>query len=603
MATWEASYGRYVKLRVTATERDVQVANNRSWVRVESEIYYPGGTTARNAFSQTLKVNVNGSNIGTQTGITYSLNSGGVKKLNGYSSDWITHNADGTKSVNVTVTITDGAGDSATINQTLTLTTIARASTLNSASMYANLVPSTENWVDLGLARANWSFTHDISLMDGSTTIASWNGHGIDRWLSISGSQVNTLLTRMSTTTSKTLTLRVQTKSGSTNIGSVLTRNLTATVDDSVVPNPGTVSYNISGTGVDSTMGLYVQGISKVDASFSPTAGYGATITSRSVTIRKGGGNLDRQTVNDASGTFDKVVSYSGEYEVWGTVIDSRGRLQYTPSRFFTVQEYYPPSISSFTVARKASPQTTVELRGSGGHSSLGGKNTLTIRMQWLDSNGNWQTLFNGTFTSVANTFSASLDNGGYNVTTSYDLRLYISDSFGRTAIVDRIVSTQEVVFDIHKDLGVGIGKLHEQGTLDVAKTIYLEGNKISIQNKLLRLNDEDIVGYGKNTNGEYVWFNDGTMICWMNYVEATSACNIPYGSLFSTQNQLWTFPSGFYDYPAVSVYIVGGGAYIWGALGSSGSTNINISWMAYGAVSVSSNPQGSLIAIGRWKE
>lgn len=593
MATWEAWYGNYVKLKVTATERDVQVGSNRSWVRVESEIYYPGGTSTNNRHSQTLTVSVGGSEIGKQTGITYNLStSSRTRKLNGYSSDWITHNSDGSKSVTVKVHITDSAGDTATINKTLTLTTIPRASTLNSASMHANLVQSTENWVDLGLTRASSSFTHDISLMDGSTTIASWNGHGVDRWLSISGSQVNTLLKRMSTSTSKTLTLRVQTKSGSTNIGSALTRNLTATVDGSVIPNPGTVSYNISGTGVDSTMGLYVQGISKVYASFSPTAGYGATITSRSITIRKSGGNLDRQTINSASGTFSKEVSYSGEYEIWGTVVDSRGRLQYTPSKFFTVQAYSTPSISSFTATRRASPQTTVELRGSGRHSRLDGKNTLTVKMQWLNSTGSWLDLSGGTSTSVANTFSVSLDSPGYNVTTSYDLRLYISDSFGGTAIVHRIVSTQKVVLDIHKDLGVGIGKLHEKGVLDIAGGVYIDGHEVW---------SNGTVESGSNENGHWVRFPDGTQICQHRLNITNSSFSRSWGSLYYEYltPSRWTYPMSFYSSPAISVNSNGAALFFTNyGIGTNSANGLT----AYRPVSGSVDTQVFIIAIGRWK-
>jgi len=101
--------------------------------------------------------------------------------------------------------------------------------------------------LSLKITRASSSFTHDIQLRDGTTVLQSWNGQGVPTSLTISSSVVNTILSRMSTVTSKTLTLWVQTKSGSTNIGSAVTRTATVSVHSSVTPTASGLSVSVYG--------------------------------------------------------------------------------------------------------------------------------------------------------------------------------------------------------------------------------------------------------------------------------------------------------------------------------------------------------------------
>ncbi len=65
----------------------------------------------------------------------------------------------------------------------------------------------------------------------------------------------------------------------------------------------------------------------------------------------------------------------------------------------------------------------------------------------------------------------------GRSVTSSYTYTLTLTDTFGNSASASATVSTQKVVLDIHKNEGVGIGKIHEQGALDVGGNVYLGGD------------------------------------------------------------------------------------------------------------------------------
>ena len=478
--TWTAKYGPYVQLKITAQEVEVDVANNRSKVRVTGQIYYPGGTTARNAYPQTYTVTVNGTQIGKQTGITYSIASKKSMNLRTYTSGWINHNSNGSKTVTVRGHITDNAGDTGTISQSYALTTIARASTLSSFSMPNHLKPGTTTTFNLGISRKSSSFTHDIQLRDGSTVIASWTGQGTPSTRSLTATQTNTLLKRMSSSTSRTMTLRVQTKSGSTNIGGALTRTATVYVHADVKPSVSALSVAIEGNAhAKDTVKRFVQNISKVSGKFTRSANGGATISSSKLEIRRKSGGSDLQTINSNSGTFSKVVALSGQYQARGTATDSRGRSNNTgwlDLSNFDVLAYAVPQITNFKTTRRSGAETTVDIVRHGKHSGLSGKNKLTIRLQKRESGTtSWANVVTDVSTT-SNTFGATVPSTGHSVEVSYQFRLYIFDQFGNSTEQILSVTTQRVVLDIHKNEGIGIGKMHEQGALDVAGVSYFNG-------------------------------------------------------------------------------------------------------------------------------
>ena len=358
-----------------------------------------------------------------------------------------------------------------TSSKTFTLNTIARASTLDSFSISSHLKPSTANTVNLSITRKNSSYTHDIELRDGSTVLKTWTGQGTPSTLTIDSSTVNTLLSRMSNTTSRTLTLRVQTKSGSSNIGSAVTRTATATVHNDVKPTATSLSVSISGSGRDKTIGKYVQSISKVYASFTGSATGGASVSSMKIVVRRKSDSGNSQTINSGSGTTANPVALSGTYTAIATVTDSRGRSAST-STDFTVHAYSPPKITSFTAVRNSSTPTTVNIGRYGSWTTLGGDNTLAIVVKRGST-----TIQNVTGTGTSGSVSGTLNDTGRSITSSYTYTVTLTDTFGNSASASASVSTQRVVLDIHKNEGVGIGKIHEKGVLDVEGDSYFEGN------------------------------------------------------------------------------------------------------------------------------
>lgn len=341
--------------------------------------------------------------------------------------------------------------------------------------------PDTITTINLGITRRSTSFQHVIQLRDGSTVIAGWTGQGTPSTLGLTATQTNYLLNRMSSSTSRTLTLRVQTTTGGSNLGGALTRTATAYVHADVKPDVSELSVSIEGNAhAKNTVKRFVQNISKVSGYFKRTAKGGASISSSKLEIRRKSGGSGLQAINSNSGTFPKILALNGQHQARGTATDSRGRSSTTgwvDLSNFDVLAYSVPQFTRFNAYRRNSVPTIIDIVRAGTHSSLSGSNTLTIRLQQRTSGTSSWTNVEPDKVATGSPFNATIVSEGYSVASSYDFRVYIVDQFGNSAEQMVTVSTQRVVLDIHKNEGVGIGKIHEQGVLDVDGSAYFHGD------------------------------------------------------------------------------------------------------------------------------
>ena len=397
----------------------------------------------------------------------------------------ISHNSNGARSVTLSGNIT-GLGlnwsgtrvNTMSVSGTANLNTIPRASSLSAFSFNANLKNGSANQINYTVDRKSTGFRHHIQLRDGNTVVKTWDNISSNgkSTLPLTASEVNTLLNRMKTSTTKSYTLRVRTRSGSGGswIGSAVSRNATARVHADVKPSVGSVSLSQTGNPVSSHT---LQGFSKIKASFTRSAGYGASISSSSIQVRRRSGGADSQTINSNSGTTSNPVSLNGVYEARGTARDSRGRTTHTAWSTITVTPYRAPTITNFSVSRNGSTPTTVNISRATTHTVLGTSNHLTYTIQRRQGTGAWTNVNSGaTGTITTSGATGSATSTGNAVTQSYEFRLVVTDKLGGRAESLISVSTQRVVLDIHKNEGVGIGKIHEQGILDIDGDVYSNG-------------------------------------------------------------------------------------------------------------------------------
>lgn len=107
------------------------------------------------------------------------------------------------------------------------------------------------------------------------------------------------------------------------------------------------------------------------------------------------------------------------------------------------------------------------------------------------------------------------------------------------------------------------------------------------------------IIERGSNTNGEYVKFADGTMIC-TSATSQTDTVGSSFGGGFIGAEQIWTYPATFAAPPAFSPFVRGTGSFTWAIQNGTNATTgryYNAAVVAQAAKTYA----GSLIAIGRW--
>lgn len=484
-------------LRISWSVLSQDIPNNRSRVRLQLILVSP--------YSLFFSASKTGSNNGSSFTYTGGFSGTGTRTLN-TREIWVNHNSDGTRtqsvngSFNIQVTWGGSNLSSLSVSGSMNLDTIPRASEVTAFSTGSSLQISTSNSVNVRLNVYSDSFRFDVALRYGSKTIASWNNqnfsHNTSRSLSLSTTQVNNLLAAMRTVTSGTVTVRVQTKSGSggSNIGSVQTRNATASIHSNVTPTATGFSVSIDGNGRDSTINRYVQNISRASASFNATARGGTYLVSNRIYIRRTNGS-NSSTIHGDSGR-SALLTISGEYEAVAETVDGRGRSA-TQRVTFSVLSYSEPAITAFSATRNSSTPTVVDIVRNGTH-SLGTLNPTQVVVQRRTGSGSWTEVSGaGLSDYTEGSFGATRTSTGNSVTQSYEFRLLVTDSFGNDAEATSSVSTQRVVFDIHKNEGVGVGKIHERGVLDVDGQIFTNGD-MRIEGNTVMDGDLDL-GTGNN--------------------------------------------------------------------------------------------------------
>ena len=277
----------------------------------------------------------------------------------------------------------------------------------------------------------------------------------------------------------------------------------------------------------------------------------------------------------------------------------------------------------------------------------------MTISVQRRQGTGAWTNVVVDVTSTVA-TFGATVTSTGNDVVQSYEFRVVLTDQFNRTATATATVTTQKVVLDIHKNEGVGIGKLHEEGALDISGLTHIHGDALRLFNggntlqirspfanghgfmswfgsdgvrkgyvgfggsdsNIFTVNNEsngelrlygdkvmvgttEIASRGSNSNGEYVRFYDGTQICWQRF----SVSNMSGGVHTSTR----PFPIAFLSGPVMTLsrdgYIGNTAVHDRATMSATeGATEFTFNYFSGTGTGLSGTRGLRYIAIGRWR-
>ena len=555
----------------------------------------------------------------------WSIQEGGVVKASGSISSYnvpaggtfqiatgnfnVAHDSNGNKTGSFYSSFTSSAHGTVNVSGSMALSTIPRAST-------PTLSASTVNYgvaVTINTNRLSTDFTHNMWASFSGEPVVIGNSYTTSATWTVP----LTMMNKIPNATSSFCTIYVDTYSGATFIGTK-TVTLNTTVPSNIVPTISTKTHTEAVAGLFANIGGYVQSLSKIRATLGGTGSYGSTITGYEITI-------DGKTYGGSDVTSD-VIASSGSSTITYKITDSRGRTA-TGTNAITILAYAQPNLTSFSVARKVGATTTLQVNRNGTFSHLTAKNTGTMVVYTkLKTATDWG-VAKSTVTSTTGTISGTIELTGHSDTLSYDVKVVFYDEFtsANPSTATLPISTVVVPMSWSKT-GIGAGKVWERGALDVGGDGYVSGNltvtgtggnvyttskkptlselgaaSSSHTHTLASLGAEAVTVTGYSSNGEYIKFADGTMICYNRLVYNSLGVNVAWGSWYISPSISYSFPATFYDNPIVSVNLetVSGDIATW-AHQSTTTTSFNGRFARGPAATF--NSIISWMAIGRWK-
>ena len=443
------------RLQIAWTVDSQSVANNTSTVTAKVQLVSTGSSyTINSSASKSGSLTING----TKYSFTFTAAlSGSQTKEIFKKTVTISHAADGTKTcafsatAGINVTLSGTYYGNVTASGNGTFNTIARASTISSVT--SSVAVNGTNTVTVNITRASSSFTHTVVFSFG-TYSKSTTGVGTSTSYAIPTSWLNAI----PNATSGTAKVTVTTYSGSTKIGSAVSKNFTLTVPATVVPSISSVAVDDTTTN-QTTFGNMVQNKSKAKITITAVGNLGSTITAYK-TVFEG------KTYTGATPTTSTITK-SGTASAVITITDSRGRTA-TFTKTWTVIAYAAPKITSFTVVRCLADGTEnyegtfIKAAFNFSISSVSSKNANSYIIEYKpQSSSTWETLTNGTGYAV-NTSHISAE-GLFDVDSSYDLRLSITDSFTTIRGLTEIPTAFTLLDFNASGRGVAFGKVSEK--------------------------------------------------------------------------------------------------------------------------------------------
>ena len=387
----------------------------------------------------------------------------------------VPHNADGSKSFRIEgmwkPQITWSGtyyGSEEWTRQDWSLNAIPRASTFNQSATTFNMDGEGAIYIN----PASTSFRHKLYMHFGNKKVLLRDNAPVNQNFNVRFN-ASDFASQIPNATSGVGVLLLETYNGSNLVGSNQ-RTTYLNLPSNYVPSQPSVAVSDESSvpaklGVSKTAGIYVKGMSLLRFSCSSNGTVGSSISNYKVQI----GN---QSFGFSGGTIDidltKFDVGTGSLNATVTVTDSRGR---TNSRTvgIKIQNYTPPKINNFSVVRQNNSANVIITKPVSVSSILNGStniNSYTVKTEYkLSSASTWTNWRNETNSS------ATINSGGWDVTKSYDIRVTLADKLNQM-VVTASISTAKTLISYHKDVGVGIGKMHERGALDVGGDMYVSG-------------------------------------------------------------------------------------------------------------------------------
>nr|DAX67774.1 MAG TPA: protein of unknown function DUF859 [Caudoviricetes sp.] len=472
MADFWSNTNRGYRIRLWIDQTSQSIEDNSSQVRVRLALLNTFATFAE--YNCTASVIIDGQTI-NWSGRPSMLSQNQVIMLIDRTVT-VGHNADGTKTFNLSASFSGSGGwspDDLNIDgNSFTLKTIPRSS---SVSVGTGVIGSA---VTININRQSSSFKHTVRY--------TWAGKSGTIATNVDTSTTWTIpldfANDIPNSASGTGTVYVDTYSGSTKTGTQST-TLTASVPGSVKPTFSGITLsdlNSAAQNLIPSGNTFIQVISNIKVAFNGAVGsYGSSITGYYAEI------VGKNQSTSSNGGSLGIMNYHGAIKIRARVSDSRGRWSDTREVSVTVLEYFAPALS-FSIVRTGSTSSTLTVTRNAKIAPLtvsgSQKNSmsLTFKVARLGTT-NFQAdtgQATGAWTSISSLVNSQANlAGNYLANQSWVVIGTLEDKFTRTDFMVN-VATESVVLSYDRS-GVGVNKIRERGALDVKGDIFADNKPI----------------------------------------------------------------------------------------------------------------------------
>lgn len=594
----------YQSLSVTEVAGSQNIADNSSRVRIVWTSTQTGDSW--NGYTKTAYyyVSING---GAETAypIAYTLPQKNTVTLVD-TTITVKHKDDGTGVVRVRTWMETGISAGVVErSQSIALGTIPRISmpTLSAQS------------IDIGKAitiytnRQSNSFTHHLYYsVNGSAEVGV--GAGIED--SITWTIPYSLMSYIPNDNEMTITFRVYTFSGESNLGS---RTISLKVYVPSEPNTQPI-ITINALRPISNLSspfdsLFIQGKSRVKADFTAEGRHGSSITSCSISVEgESYGSADNYTSNYLSnyGSTAITITATDARGITGSVTEYIDVIAYSKPKIMAVDGEADIICSRCDASGNISNSGTyLKVKARRSYSKVVSdeqKNFCAIAVRYRSYAGEftaWKTILAKDELSTNTIDSAPLLDGALAVNTSYEVQVCVNDDISGVVYATFHIPTDKIASHEGKDF-LALGKYSEKGGFECAwaaefyDAVTIRGNKIT--DFPIEEGTEGIWSYRK--------WHSGIAECWGLYPVADATITTPWGNLYETAiNYQLNFPKGlFADIPVTHYFAQssdGGGCL---ALETVGQTTKDQTCSLF---PIRATPQTvdltiAIRAIGRWK-
>ena len=468
----------------------------------------------------------------------------------------VAHNLDGTKTITISASgsIPNTSLSSTACSGRVSLDTIPRASTITSA--YAATLgsrckivwtpASTSFYYKVRFSLGSWSFTTE-AFKPGVTSAYTYTGYPID--MAVANQFPN------SPSGTMTATLYTYSDNGITQVGLASSKTFTVTLPENETTKP-TITMTLSPvTPYDKFKSLYLQGISKVKATFSGEGKYGASIVAYSLQAESG-----RYTEPYIS----NILAQSGESTIVGFVSDSRWFGNNT-SQKINVIAYDAPYISPSSGYKRVICErcdkdgtaddsgTYLHVKGKRNYTKIntdGIVNTCSVRCRYKAEGGTWshasgagRDVLPSTNTST-DEFDVILDGIVSDVTLTYTVELSIIDDTNIPSVMVFNIPSEEIAFHL-RDGGGGAAF----GKYAIIKDLF-ECVWEAKFHKGLSINNETVADFVVEQGATDIWYyrkwHSGKAECWGSR-RATVDISTAWGTIYYGSVGAYAFPTGLF--------------------------------------------------------